>query len=58
MFLTVNYKIPKKLIPPIIKEMELLGILEDLNQRQVKIMPIDIDIEQEANKIYVKMGLF
>ena len=52
------YHIPKNMIPPIIKEMESKGILQNLNKRHVIINPIYIDLDKEMNKIYEEMGVF
>ena len=57
-YLGIHFKIPKKMVPCIIKEMELVGILKDLDKRKVEILPVKLDLEQNANKIYAELGIF
>ena len=56
--LRLNYRIPNKLIPPIIKELEILKIIENVNRNYIKIKPYKKDFEEQANKLYIKLGVF
>ena len=56
--LAVTYKTPKKIIPLIMKEMEECNIIKDVNKQFIEVKPFKDDIEQKANKLYEKMGIF
>lgn len=58
MFLAINYKIPRKLVYPIIKELETMNVLKDLDKRKVLILPCSFDIDKDANKYYVRFNIF
>lgn len=58
MFLGINYKIPRNLITPIIKEMEDLNIIKNIDKQKVIIMPCKFNAERDANKFYKLYNVF
>lgn len=48
----------KSLRPIVIKEMEEKGLLQKIDRENYKILPNDIDLEQDVNKLYKLAGLF
>lgn len=51
-------QIPKKLRPVVLKEMEEKQMLERVNRDSIKILPLDINIEEDCDKLYRLAGLF
>lgn len=57
-FLRVHYLIPKNIIPPLIKEMEINGLIINLSQKNIIVNPVVQDLEKNINKIYMRMNIF
>jgi len=53
-----HFLIPKKLKPIVIKEMEQLGLVESMNNGDIRILDCDIDMERDAGKLYEMCGIY
>ena len=52
-----EWKIPKKMRPLILKELEMLGLVENVDCRHIKLNNSTFN-EKEINKFYEKLGIF
>ena len=57
-FLGEMYRVPKNLRAVILREMEILNMIEKINRREIKILPLFTDPEENVNKFYDELGLF
>ncbi|GEM_PF-1610745 len=53
-----HYILPKVLRPLITKEMEQAELIRVVNRDNLEILPTDIDIEKDSNKIYHILHMF
>ena len=53
-----HFLIPKNIRCCILKELELMNMVERLDKNTVKILDYDLDIEKDANKFYKTLELF
>ena len=53
-----HFLVPKKLRPILLKEMCDKKLLEQVNRDFYKILECDIDLNNDANKLYQLCGLF
>jgi len=53
-----HFMIPKNLRELTIKEMEEKGLITQENNNKIIILPLEIDIEKDCNKLYKKAGMF
>jgi hypothetical protein len=53
-----TYHIPKNLRVVILKEMVKYKMIEETDKRHIKVLPLMIDPEENANKFYDQLGLF
>ena len=52
------HKIPKSLIPPLLKELENNGIIKNINKQFVIILPLKKDLEEHVNEVYARLKVF
>jgi len=51
-------QIPKQIRHLVIIEMQKKHLLELINRDEIKILPIDIDLERDANKLFQLAGVY
>ena len=51
-------QIPKQIRHLVIIEMQNKHLLELINRDEIKILPIDIDLERDANKLFQLAGVY
>jgi len=51
-------QLPKDIRPLVMKEMEEMKLIERVNRDQIKILKCDINVEEDANKLYKLAGIF
>ena len=52
-----HYQIPKCLRHYIVDEMEKVNLIEKVNRDEIKVLPCEIDIEKDQNKLYNLINL-
>jgi len=52
-----EWRIPEKIRPIIIKELEILGLIERLNKKTIKIKESDFDLE-DIREFYRVVGIY
>ncbi len=50
-------QIPKKLKPIVLREMELKGLIKKVNRDIIKLLPLEIDLENDCYKLFQLVGL-
>lgn len=58
LYLGRDLRIPKVMRPLIIKEMESIGIIKNLNRDMVIVNPIEKDFEKDAKDIALSFGIY
>lgn len=53
-----HYMLPKNLRYLIIKEMAEMGLLKQINRDNLMILPQELDIEKDSNKIFSMLKIF
>lgn len=53
-----HFMIPKNLRELVIKEMEELGLIKIENSHKIIVLPCDINLEEDINKLYSLAGIY
>lgn len=53
-----HYIIPKNIRPLILDEMVKKELIERIDRDRLKVLPCEIDIEKDSNKLYKMAGIF
>lgn len=53
-----HFLIPKNVRICVLKELELMNMIERLDKNTIKILDYDLDIERDVNKFYQTLKLF
>jgi hypothetical protein len=53
-----HYFIPQPLRPLVLKEMQKAKLVERVNRDKVKILPSDIDLDKDCNKLYSILEIY